>query len=82
LKLAAQLKIAASENRMVVTMDKDFGELVYNSRLPYAGVLLLRLEDARSEAKVKVVEKILTNYQDKISNKFCVYKDKRLRVRR
>ena len=25
------LKIAVHENRMVLTMDKDFGELVYNS---------------------------------------------------
>ena len=27
------LKIAVSENRMIITMDKDFGELVYNSGL-------------------------------------------------
>ena len=67
---------------MVITMDKDFGELVYNSVLPHAGVLLLRLEDARSEEKVRIVEEILNNYSDKIVNKFCVYKDGRLRIRK
>ncbi|MFH1098263.1 MAG: DUF5615 family PIN-like protein [Candidatus Desantisbacteria bacterium] len=36
------LKIAVSENRMVITMDKDFGELVYNSGLAHSGVLLLK----------------------------------------
>lgn len=33
------LSIAVSENRMVITMGKDFGELVYNSGLPHSGVL-------------------------------------------
>jgi len=54
------LGLAASENRMVITMDKDFGELVYRSGLVHCGVLLLRLEDARADEKVKTVEKILT----------------------
>lgn len=49
------LKIAVSEKRMVVTMDKDFGELIYNSGLLHGGVLLLRLEDAKSDEKVKIV---------------------------
>ncbi|MCP4424624.1 MAG: hypothetical protein GY803_09045, partial [Chloroflexi bacterium] len=34
------LKIAVAEKRMVITMDKDFGELVYNSGQDHAGVLL------------------------------------------
>lgn len=76
------LKIAASESRMVITMDKGFGELVYNSGLSHAGVLLLRLEDAKSNEKVRIVEKILRNYSDKLLNKFCVFKDGKLRVRK
>src|SRR3990172_11614308 len=76
------LKIAVSEKRMVITMDKDFGELVYNSGLPHAGVLLLRLEDAKSNEKVKIVEKILEKYPDKLLNKFCVFKDDKLRIRK
>lgn len=75
------LKIAVSEGRMVITMDKDFGELVYNSDLPHAGVLLLRLEGARSDEKVKILEKILGKYSDKLPNKFCVFKDGQLRIR-
>lgn len=76
------LKIADSEKRMVITMDKDFGELVYNSCLLHAGVLLLRLEDAESNEKVKVVEKILEKYSEKLLNKFCVFKDDKLRIRK
>jgi predicted nuclease of predicted toxin-antitoxin system len=75
------LKIAVSEKRMVVTMDKDFGDLVYNSGQSHAGVLLLRLEDANSEEKIKVIETILKKYSDKIYNNFCVYKDGKLRIK-
>jgi len=76
------LQIAASEGRIVATMDKDFGELVYNSGLPHGGVLLLRLEDAPSDKRAKTVQKILTQYSEKILNKFSVYKDGKLRIRK
>jgi predicted nuclease of predicted toxin-antitoxin system len=76
------LKIAVSEGRMTISMDKDFGELVYNSGLLHAGVLLLRLENARSDEKIKIVEKILKKHSYKLPNKFCVFKDGRLRIRK
>ena len=76
------LSIAVSENRMVVTMDKDFGELVYNSGLPHSGVLLLRLEGAESNEKVKAIAKILTEYWDRLPNNFCVFQHGRLRIRK
>ena len=34
---------ARSEQRILVTDDKDFGELVFRRKLPSAGVILLRL---------------------------------------
>jgi predicted nuclease of predicted toxin-antitoxin system len=40
------IRLAALEKRIVITMDKDFGELVYHS-----GILLLRLEDATGSEK-------------------------------
>lgn len=67
------LKIAVSEDRMIITMDKDFGELVYNSGMSHSGVLILRLEDANANEKVKILEEILTKHQDKLSGNFCVF---------
>jgi predicted nuclease of predicted toxin-antitoxin system len=75
------LKMAANEKRIVITMDKDFGELVYNSGQAHAGVLLLRLDEAKSEEKVSVIKQILSEYSDMILNKFCVFKDGKLRIR-
>lgn len=45
------------------------------------GVLLLRLEDARSDEKVRVVEEIFTKYGDQLAGHFSVYQDGRLRIR-
>ena len=75
------LKLATRENRMVLTMDKDFGELVFSSNFSHAGILILRLEDFNSAQKVNVVQKIMQQYQTKIIGKFCVYKDNKLRIR-
>ena len=76
------LKLAITEKRMVITMDKDFGELVFNSGLNHSGVLLLRLEDAKSDEKVKTVEEILLKYEDKLETNFCVYQHGKLRIRK
>jgi predicted nuclease of predicted toxin-antitoxin system len=76
------LRVAASESRMVITMDKDFGELVYKSGLVHSGVLLLRLEDANGEEKARTVGEILTKYSDKLLNRFCVFQNGRLRIKR
>lgn len=65
---------------MVITMDKDFGELIFNSGLNHNGILLLRLEAANSTEKVQVLKTILENYYDKLNHHFCVYKDGKLRI--
>ncbi len=76
------LKIAFLEKRLIITMDKDFGELIYKSKWPHSGVLLLRLEDERAEEKIRVVETILNNYSSEIFGKFSVFKNNKLRIRK
>jgi len=44
------LRIAVTEERFLLTADKDFGELVYRRLLAVPGVVLLRLRTA-SEAE-------------------------------
>jgi predicted nuclease of predicted toxin-antitoxin system len=71
-----------NEKRMIVTMDKDFGDLVYHSGKRHSGILLLRLEAATGDQKVKVVERIIRIFKKEIRNKFCVYQDDRLRIKK
>jgi predicted nuclease of predicted toxin-antitoxin system len=75
------LQWAVELQRMIITMDKDFGELVYNSGLMHAGVLILRLEDADGDTKVEAIREILDNYSDRMASRFCVYQEGKLRIR-
>jgi predicted nuclease of predicted toxin-antitoxin system len=72
---------AVAEQRLVVTMDKDFGELVFLSGQSHAGVLLLRLENARTAEKIRVVTDIFTQYGGQLPGRFSVYQDGRIRIR-
>jgi len=75
------LKMASGERLMVITMDKDFGELVYHSGRQHSGVLILRLDDATGQEKVETVRKILSGYAKEIFGNFCVFQNGRLRIR-
>lgn len=72
---------AVSERRVVVTMDKDFGELVFRLGLPHAGVLLMRTDGARSAERVAAVTSVLDAYGDQLPERFAVYQNGRVRFR-
>jgi predicted nuclease of predicted toxin-antitoxin system len=75
------LRWALSEQRMVVTQDKDFGELVFRNKEQHCGVLLLRLEDANADKKHDITLEILDNYGDQLIDKYSVFQDNHLRIR-
>lgn len=75
------LKIAARDNRVIITSDTDFGELIFYHKLPHRGVILLRLRGESNLNKIKVLRKILTTYKDKIKNKFVVVTEDKVRIR-
>jgi predicted nuclease of predicted toxin-antitoxin system len=74
--------IAAKDNRIIITMDKDFGELVYNSDMINKGILLLRTENCSGDKKAKILSEILINYSSELKDNFCVFSKDRLRIRR
>jgi predicted nuclease of predicted toxin-antitoxin system len=75
------LDCAVEDQRLVLTMDKDLGELVHSSGRSHSGVLLLRLEDATGDQKVAVVSEIFTHYGDELPGRFSVYQRGTLRIR-
>ena len=76
------LALAASEQRLVITMDKDFGEMIVRSNQHHAGVLLLRLDDAGSSKKLAVIQQIFSVYGNALPGSYCIFQRDRLRVRR
>ncbi|MBA4140856.1 MAG: DUF5615 family PIN-like protein [Segetibacter sp.] len=45
------LELAVEKNAILITEDKDFGELVFKLKLPHTGILLLRIEDLPLQQK-------------------------------
>ncbi len=75
------IKLATDEDAIIITMDKDFGELVFKNHFLHKGILLLRLEDAVAEEKLAAIQNILTDHQKKLKNNFSVYQNGKLRTR-
>ncbi len=72
---------AVSEGRILVTNDKDFGEMVFRSGRVHRGVVLLRLRDERGENKVRMMKVVLAQVGERLSNHFVVATEAGIRVR-
>jgi predicted nuclease of predicted toxin-antitoxin system len=72
---------AVGEGRVLVTNDKDFGELVFRSDQAHSGVLLLRLRDESATNRVHVVMTVLEQYADRLSGAFTVATEGYVRIR-
>ena len=73
------LNRAFSEGRILVTVDKDFGEKVFRDRLQHCGIVLLRLADLRPANKVNAIERLLTAFADELSSRFIVVSETQVR---
>jgi predicted nuclease of predicted toxin-antitoxin system len=47
------LKIANERSELLLTQDKDFGELVFRLKLPNHGVVLIRMDSDTREIRIK-----------------------------
>jgi predicted nuclease of predicted toxin-antitoxin system len=70
---------AFDENRILITSDKDFGEKVYREQRSHRGIILLRLENERSTNKIDVLQKLLAEYPEQLSDNFIVVTEKLVR---
>ena len=73
---------AVSEGRIVVTNDKDFGEMVFRRGLAHRGVVLLRLRDERAENKVRMMKVVLSQVGERLRNHYVVATESGIRVRK
>lgn len=73
---------ANEREALLVTEDKDFGELVFRQRLVHAGVVLLRLSGMSAIAKADAVERALAEHGSELAGSFSVIAPGSLRVRR
>ena len=71
------LSEAENEGRIVITNDKDFGELIFRSGKTAIGVILLRALTTDSKKRFGLVKDVLSEAE----GKFIVVKEGQIRVR-
>jgi predicted nuclease of predicted toxin-antitoxin system len=67
---------------VLLTADKDFGELVFRQHRLHSGIVLIRLAGMAPTAKAKVVAATIQAHGAGLEAKFCVVTDKTVRIRR
>ena len=73
---------ALQEERIVVTEDKDFGQLVYANRQATGGVLFLRFPAKARASITKTVVDIVRRRGERLKGKFTVVQPGRVRFGR
>ncbi len=69
------LEIARREDRIVITNDADFGELIVRHGMPHAGVILLRLRSVSFGLLQARLAFVLTTFADRLDCFLTVTED-------
>jgi len=78
----AIIQKAFTENWILITNDKDFGEKIYREGHPHRGIILLRTEDERTAVKIAVLWRLLRSYADRLPDQFVVVTETKVRFAR
>lgn len=70
---------AFAENWILITNDKDFGEMIFRERRRHRGVIFLRLDDERPANKIEILRQLLENYSEKLPEEFVVATETKVR---
>jgi predicted nuclease of predicted toxin-antitoxin system len=81
---ASDSSVLAQANRqraVLLTSDKDFGDLVFRQRLISSGILLLRIAGLSQEVKAAIVAEAISKHGSAMSGQFTVLTSTTLRIR-
>lgn len=72
---------AEAKSRLLLTEDKGFGELVFRSKMPVPGVVLLRVDPEKHLLKWHRLEVAIARYGERLFGRYLVIEETRLRSR-
>jgi predicted nuclease of predicted toxin-antitoxin system len=76
------LALANEESAILVTNDKDFGELIYKKRLFSNGVILLRFGKLEIEERIEFLIDVLREHDEELLHAFTVITPTGVRIRK
>ena len=74
------LERATEEKRVLITEDRDFGELVYARGRSSAGVMLVRFHSRARHAKAATVVEAISRLGSRLEDSFTVVEPGRVRI--
>jgi predicted nuclease of predicted toxin-antitoxin system len=74
------LQMANEEQRILITNDKGFGDLVIMQKKLSAGAILFRVKGQESQEKIKLMRKLLMGYRDKLLDHYIIISKSKIRV--
>jgi predicted nuclease of predicted toxin-antitoxin system len=77
----AVLDIANQQEAVLITGDKDFGELVFRDQQYSYGILLIRLAGLDAKVKAEIVNSVINEHNEQLINAFTVISPKNIRIR-
>jgi predicted nuclease of predicted toxin-antitoxin system len=74
---------ARGERRLLLTEDKDFGDLAFRhaARTPLPGIVLLRMNSVTMAFRQARVETAITDFGERLFGRYTVVEDSRFRFR-
>lgn len=69
-----------NEKYILITSDKDFGEMVFKSQKLHNGIMLLRCEPNSFTKRIEVLKKLIENFPDKLVHNFVVVTNDKVRI--
>jgi len=75
------IRLAAKARAILVTSDKDFGELLFRQHRVAHGVVLLRLAGLSARAKAEIAARAAAAHRHELSGNFTVVTPGAVRVR-
>jgi predicted nuclease of predicted toxin-antitoxin system len=76
------LALARQKQAILLTADKDFGELIYRRGLVHEGVILIRLGDLPTNQKAEIVYQTIKHYGPDLRGAFTVISETSVRIRK
>ena len=75
------LDMANQEGAILLTTDKDFGELVFRQQRLSPGIVLIRLAGLPATEKANMVSSVIATHMDALTKAFTVITPKTIRIR-
>jgi len=64
------LEWATAESRVLITIDTDFGQLVFLDRVPHCGIV--RMPDVPAKQRVLIMEELLTRFSEELRDRAII----------